>query len=123
MRQLAFALTMLMIGCSGPVQSQSYSAQDAMRGAEFRSSAAGVVGYVFSPCPIPETSPNWERFAALVSAYEKLKAELQESAPHLDLLIVEADLQYELSLVDITCPDADDPATCLLYTSPSPRDS
>ncbi len=90
---------------TAPLEAEAYTMEDAKAGAHLRSEASVVVSLLFFPC---------HRSAAMeapLARYEAFKAGLQKDQHRIDLAIAEGDLEYQMSLVDIACPDPDAPET------------
>lgn len=75
-----------------------YTAQDAVSGAQFRSEASGAIWILFHPCP------KSDLYAPVMARYDRIKGMLSE-ARSIDLAIAHADYDYQMSLVDIACPE------------------
>ncbi len=98
----AFVGALLM---AGPSAASAYTAQDAAAGAQLRAEASLAVSILYFPCHSPTA------LAEPLVRYETFKAGLVSEAQKTDLAIVEADFDYQMSLVDIACPDPDAPET------------
>lgn len=64
-----------------------------------RSHAAIVIPIVYGPCPRSDV------IEPVVARYEQFKSGLTGDSRHIDLAIAESDYQYQMSLVDIACPE------------------
>jgi hypothetical protein len=98
---LAASLALPAPAFAGPSQSIPilYSMDDARAGAELRANAAVVIPIVFNPCGSSSAmEPTIQRFRAFV-------ADLPELSQSMDMAIARADYDYQMSLVDLLCPD------------------
>ena len=78
---------------------QGYTVADAQAGAKLRSYAGIAVQNPFNPCfQSAELTAQGKRF-------EKLKAGLAGNPFGIDIAIAEADYNYQMSQVDIACPE------------------
>jgi len=82
---------------AAPAQADSYSIEDAVAGAQLRSEASVIVPIIYSPCGTSEA------LAAPSARYNEFRAALKLNRHRLDLAIAEADFDYQMSLVDISC--------------------
>ncbi|WP_298337179.1 hypothetical protein [uncultured Erythrobacter sp.] len=95
------ALLASAAACAGPGETVPvlYTYDDVISGAQLRAEAGVVIGAIFNPCgTTPAMQPTIDRFELFV---ESLPAEAQK----LDMAIARADYDYQMSLVDIACPD------------------
>ncbi|MCK0128903.1 hypothetical protein [Erythrobacter sp. F6033] len=82
-----------------------YSLEDIRKGAQLRAEASIVIPMVFNPCGTsPAMDPVLERYAAFVES-------LTEARQKIDMDIALADYNYQMSLVDIACPEPEAPET------------
>ncbi len=90
---------------TAPLAAEAYTIEDAKTGAHLRAEAALAVSLIFFPCHI--STP----MEAALARYQAFKAGLQKDQHRIDLAIAEADFDYQMSLVDLACPDPDAPET------------
>ena len=77
----------------------AYTLEDARSGAQLRAEADILMPIIFNPCgSSPAMAPVQERFAAMLHG-------ITENRHKFDIVIVRADYDYQMSLVDIACPD------------------
>lgn len=82
-----------------------YTLKDINDGAQLRAEAAIVIPIVFYPCGSSGAlEPVQNRYATFVEGLTQIRQRI-------DLDIALADFNYQMSLVDIACPDADAPET------------
>ncbi|MBV7259459.1 hypothetical protein [Erythrobacter crassostreae] len=82
-----------------------YSLEDIRAGAQLRAEAAIVVPIVFGPCGhSPAMDPVLDRYAEFVESLTEIRQKI-------DLDIALADYNYQMSLVDIACPEPEAPET------------
>lgn len=111
MKLLAGSFFVLIAGCASAALSHDYTAADAAKGANLRSETSIILPILKSPCALPETDDIQNLYTALQSRYEALKASVSDQAFAMDFVITEADYDYQMSLVDIACPDPSNPST------------
>lgn len=104
MRLISLLLTIVAASAVSPALA-SYTVQDANAGAQLRAEASIAVSLLYFPC---HRAPAME---APLARYEAFKAGLTNDRQKIDLAIAEADFDYQMSLVDIDCPDPDAPET------------
>ncbi|MEP0392221.1 MAG: hypothetical protein ABJ205_05085 [Erythrobacter sp.] len=76
-----------------------YSLVDAQAGAQLRAEASIVIPIVFNPCgSSPAMEPTKERFRAFVAGLSELRQTM-------DIAIARVDFDYQMSLVDLLCPN------------------
>lgn len=106
MRALAATASVLIVAAFAPALAAtgegvpiSYSMDDARAGAQLRSEAATVIPIVFNPCGTsPAMEPTARRFDAFVE-------DLKHRSQTMDIAIARADYDYQMSLVDLLCPN------------------
>ena len=110
MRRLALGLITACIGLSSPAFAGPgqaipipYSQADAGAGAELRSHASVAVSFLFFPC---SKSSAWD---APIARYFGIKDGLKDERHVIDLSIVEADFNYQMTLADVACADPKSP--------------
>jgi len=77
----------------------SYSLKDARAGAQLRAEAAILMPIIFDPCgSTPAMQPVKERFGAMLHG-------ITQDRHKFDVVIARSDYDYQMSLVDIACPE------------------
>jgi len=82
-----------------PGSGMSYSLKDARAGAQLRAEASILMPIIFDPCgSTPAMGPVKERFAAMLHG-------VTQDRHKFDIVIARSDYDYQMSLVDIACPE------------------
>ena len=82
-----------------PGSSLSYSLKDARAGAQLRAEAGILMPIIFDPCgSTPAMQPVKERFGAILHG-------ITQDRHKFDIVIARSDYDYQMSLVDILCPE------------------
>ncbi len=108
MRTIAICFVALGL-ISQPAAAAAFDEAEAAKGAEYRSMATNFLTVVKNPCPITQKPEPLARLDVLNAAYDQHKRDVAGRAEAIHLAIVEADIAYRMTLIDLECQPLDGP--------------